>query len=102
MTNKRILHLPVKKLYFEQIKSGEKTNEYRLTTEYWQRRIVGRTYDEVHIKLGYPKATDSSHILIFPWSGYDSTTLTHEHFGEKPVDVFAIRLVNNNFDVLDN
>ncbi|MCO5014419.1 hypothetical protein M1V57_25250, partial [Escherichia coli] len=30
---KRILHLPVKKIYFDQIKSGEKPDEYRLVTD---------------------------------------------------------------------
>ncbi|EDG5368335.1 ASCH domain-containing protein, partial [Salmonella enterica subsp. enterica serovar Typhimurium] len=45
---KRILHLPVKKIYFDQIKSGEKPDEYRLVTDYWIKRLEGREYDEVH------------------------------------------------------
>ncbi|EAQ5647929.1 ASCH domain-containing protein, partial [Salmonella enterica] len=53
---KRILHLPVKKIYFDQIKSGEKPDEYRLVTDYWIKRLEGREYDEVHVKCGYPKA----------------------------------------------
>jgi hypothetical protein len=52
---KRILHLPVKKIYFDQIKSGKKLDEYRLVTEYWKKRLEGRDYDEVHVKCGYPK-----------------------------------------------
>lgn len=45
---KRILHLPVKKIYFDQIKSGKKLDEYRLVTEYWKKRLEGRDYDEGH------------------------------------------------------
>ncbi|WP_455657249.1 hypothetical protein [Photorhabdus khanii] len=52
---KRILHLPVKKIYFDQIKSGEKSDEYRLVTEYWKKRLEGRDYDEVYVKCGYPR-----------------------------------------------
>ncbi|WP_256715418.1 hypothetical protein [Salmonella enterica] len=48
---KRILHLPVKKIYFDQIKSGEKPDEYRLVTDYWIKRLEGREYDEVHVAL---------------------------------------------------
>lgn len=36
---KRILHLPVKKIYFDQIKSGKKLDEYRLVTEYWKKGL---------------------------------------------------------------
>ena len=89
---KRVLHLPVKAVYFYQVKDGSKPDEYRLQTDYWRTRLVGRTYDEVHIKLGYPKKDDHDKIVIRPWKGYEEKSILHEHFGNKHVDVFAIKV----------
>lgn len=33
------LQLAVKKVYFEQMVSGEKVEEYRLLTPYWKKRL---------------------------------------------------------------
>lgn len=87
---KRILHLPVKRIYFEDINFGSKDFEFRKVTPYWKTRLEGRVFDEVHIKLGYPKADDYSRILIRPWQGYELRTITHPEFGPDPVLVFAI------------
>jgi len=89
---KRILHLSVKKIYFDQIRSGEKPDEYRLVTEYWIKRLEGREYDEIHVKCGYPKAGDMSRIEVRPWSGFAKEVITHPHFGAEPVEVFAIHV----------
>jgi len=96
MKDKKILHLPLKGVYFHQIKDGTKHFEYRLRTDYWRKRLVGREYDEVHIKLGYPKAGDMSKIIVLPYVGYEEQTLTHPHFGDKPVEVFAIKVKQAN------
>lgn len=88
----RILHLPVKAVYFHQIKAGTKIFEYRLVTEHWRKRIEGKEFDEVHIKLGYPKAGNRSRTLIRPWRGCERQTITHPHFGPDPVEVFAVRV----------
>tara|TARA_R110002124_G_scaffold80776_4_gene213544 strand:+ start:1046 stop:1327 length:282 start_codon:yes stop_codon:yes gene_type:complete len=92
MTKKRVLHLPLKTVYFHQIKSGSKIFEYRLQTEYWKKRLVGREYDEIHIKLGYPKKGDQERILIRTWEGILNQTIQHEHFGSEEVNVFAIKV----------
>ena len=92
MTKKRVLHLPVNSIYFYQIKDGTKPDEYRLQTKYWATRLVNRIYDEVHIKLGYPKKDDHDRILVRPWKGFTKQTIIHEHFGLEPVDVFAIKV----------
>lgn len=89
---KRILHLPVKKIYFDQIRSGEKLDEYRLVTDYWKKRLEGRLYDEIHVKCGYPKAGDMSRIEVRPWRGVSRMSITHPHFGTEQVEVFAIHL----------
>jgi hypothetical protein len=88
-----ILH--VKKCYFDQIKNGTKHFEYRLRTDYWKKRLSGRDreYSGVQIHCGYPKKTDESRIIRRPWRGYYwLANFTHEHFGDKPVSVYAIRL----------
>ena len=86
----RTLTLPLKSIYFNQIKSGEKPEEYRLCTPYWARRLVGREYDQIVLTLGYPKAYDTERRLVRPWRGFTIKTLQHPHFGAKPVTVYAI------------
>ena len=87
------LILRVKKIYFDQIKSGEKPFEYRLRTPYWQKRIAGRVYKRVIITHGYPPKGDSDRTIAFPWSGYIEQDLTHEHFGNASAEVYAIKLM---------
>lgn len=89
---KNPLILPVKREYFEQMRDGAKRAEYRLVTEYWRRRLLGRTYSHVIITLGYPKKDDHARRLVFPWRGYITETITHPHFGPAPVTVFAIKV----------
>lgn len=84
------LHLNLKAVYFDGIDSGEKREEYRLDTPYWRRRLVGREYEGIVLKKGYPKRGDSSRTLARPWAGYVIKTITHPHFGAQPVQVFAI------------
>jgi len=88
------LRLAVKREYFEQIKSGKKTEEYRLANEYWSRRLLTRDapYDRVIITLGYPSKNQTDRILTFPYAGFWLKTITHKHFGVEPVEVFAIVL----------
>jgi len=80
------LTLHLKAVYFDQIKNGTKPFEYRLITPYWKKRLIGRHYNNVVFCRGYPKRGD-----VEPYRGYDVQTLTHPHFGNKPVTVFAIR-----------
>lgn len=92
-TNRRaVLMLPVKGIYFDQMKVGTKVFEYRLRTPYWRKRLEGRTYDRVCVTRGYPSASDHDRRLVVAWLGYEEQTLTHEFFGPDPVEVFAIRI----------
>lgn len=88
----KALILPVKRIYFEQIASGEKSEEFRLANAYWAKRLEGQRYSCVIVTLGYPKKTDTARRLEFPWQGFIRKTITHEHFGPDPVDVYAIRV----------
>lgn len=89
----RVLTLPMKGIYFDQIKSGEKLEEYRLCTDYWNLRLMGRVFHWIALTRGYPKGggIEGETRLTLPWPGYPRvTTITHPHFGPDPVKVFAI------------
>jgi hypothetical protein len=88
------LILPMKGVYFAQIARGEKTEEYRLRTDYWERRLLGRTYRNVVLTRGYPKdgGVEGVTRLTMPWRGWRYHTLQHDLFGPDPVRVFAIRV----------
>lgn len=86
------LTLNLKREYFEQIASGEKVEEFRLVTPYWQKRLENREYEKVILCLGYPKCDDMSRRIIRKWQGIEKKTITHPHFGNVPVEVFAINV----------
>lgn len=86
------LTIPVKGIYFDQILSGEKREEYRICNRYWMKRIGNRSYDRVVLTRGYPKGGGIEGVtrLTRQWRGAILRTLTHPHFGDKPELVFAI------------
>jgi hypothetical protein len=84
------LTLHVKDEYFGEMLVGIKTREYRLCTDHWRKRIDGRNYDRLIICNGYPRRDDHNKRLVLPWLGYELQTITHKHFGDAPVEVFAI------------
>lgn len=90
----RVLTLNVKTEYFDAIRDGVKTEEYRLVKPYWQKRLE-KPFNEVHILCGYPRKDDVSKRLVFPYRGWTKKEVTHKHFGSEPVQVFAIQLANN-------
>jgi len=87
------LTLAVRKEYFDQIKSGKKKWEYRMRTEYWEKRIVGKYFTHIEITLGYPKSGDKDRRLLFPWRKYFVIKKIHTEFGDYPVKVFAFPLI---------
>lgn len=86
----RTLTIPVKGIYFDQIKAGTKTEEYRLVTEYWRARLFGKEYDEIVLTRGYPHKDAADRRLRRKFEGWTIKKITHPHFGSKPVEVFAI------------
>lgn len=86
------LQLALKSGYFEDVKSGIKHEEFRLYNDYWKKRLIGRNYENLILTKGYPKRTDESRIMRFKYCGYTVKTITHHHFGRKPVKVFAIHI----------
>lgn len=68
------LTLSLKKQWFDKIKSGEKKEEYRENSEYWQRRLYRsmdandaefKHFDRLVFTLGYPKSGDKERRLVF-------------------------------------
>lgn len=65
-----MLTFNLKKEWFEKIKSGEKTHEYRVFSSYWVKRITNafknNNFDigmECKFALGYPNKNDNARIL---------------------------------------
>jgi hypothetical protein len=88
----KTLHLNLKAEYFDAIARGEKLEEYRLCTPFWERRLVGKAFDRVVLCKGYPKRGDPARTLERPWRGMSIKSITHPHFGDLPVQVFAVRV----------
>lgn len=86
------LTIPLKGECFDQIKAGTKTEEYRLCTLYWKKRLHGRHYDKLVLTRGYPQRTDAERRMVFPWRRTTIRTITHPHFGSDPVAVYVIYL----------
>ncbi|WP_373033880.1 ASCH domain-containing protein [Sulfurovum sp.] len=57
----RVLHLTLKKKWFDMILSGEKKEEYREIKQYWDKRL-NRTFDAVCFSNGY--ANDSPKVTV--------------------------------------
>ena len=87
-----VLHLHLKAEYFDAIAAGAKPFEYRLVTPHWRKRLEGRKYDAIELAKGYPARDDAARRLRLPWRGFEVQTITHPHFGDDPVEVFAIHV----------
>lgn len=100
------LILPLKREYFEAIRDGSKTEEYRLCNAYWGKRLHGmtpdgktlfvRTFDRIVLMHGYPARDNHARRLVLPWRGYTVKTITHPHFGPDPVEVYAIKVARHD------
>ena len=88
----KTLTLNLKGEYFDAIRDGSKTEEYRQCKSFWRKRIEGKTFDCIVVCRGYPPRGPSANRMTFPWCGYEIKTITHPNFGDDPVEVFAIRV----------
>lgn len=88
----KILHLNLKKKWWDEINAGQKKYEYRVFNNFWEKRLKNKEFDIILIKLGYPKKDDLSKIIAFKWEGYEIQYLKHEEFENKEQKVFAINL----------
>lgn len=66
---KKILHLTLKKIYFDQIVHGIKKEEYRDVKKYWLSRLYNKyyyvkTFDEIHFRNGYRKGSPFMRVVF--------------------------------------
>lgn len=100
--SKRVLHLSLKKHWFELITSGEKLEEYREINDYWTKRLVvagednllgdGIEYadfDYIEFTLGYPKAEDTERRATFRFKGI-SRAGGRPEWGAEPGKVYYV------------
>ena len=85
---KRILHLTLKKKWFDLIAQGKKKEEYREYKPYWIKRLTLSVYpfDEVHFRNGYHKKSPFMRIELI------DIYKAEVDFDDKLRKMFVIRL----------
>jgi hypothetical protein len=100
------LTLTLKKKWFDMIKSGVKTEEYREIKPFWTKRLVRqvidyvdgrisipdvpREFDTLVFTLGYPKADDMSRRMVFKNPKVEIRTGNPEWGAEKDKVYYVI------------
>ncbi|HCP1672097.1 TPA: IS3 family transposase [Escherichia coli] len=82
----------VRKVWRQLLREGIRVARCTVARLMAVKRIMLREYDRLIITKGYPKRDDSSRRIDVPYGGYEIKTITHPHFGDKPVKVFAIKV----------
>lgn len=64
--NRKMLTFRLKKEWYEKVKSGEKTHEYRIYGDYWNKRIIDALFPEdiICLTCGYPQKDDLNRRLF--------------------------------------
>lgn len=83
-----ILHLSLKKKWFDMIDSGEKKEEYREIKPYWNKRFVDKKFDVVQFRNGYSK---NSPVMKFKCRGI-KVDFGYTCWGAPTVPVYCILL----------
>jgi hypothetical protein len=83
-----ILHLTLKKKWFDMILSGHKKEEYREIKPYWIKRLCNKEYDVIKFRNGYGKKSPVIIVnLLEIVRGYGYT-----HLGAPEKVVFILKL----------
>lgn len=106
----KILHLTLKKKWFDLIASGEKKHEYREGKEYWKKRLLDRDgfaieFDEVYFRNGYKKdapfmRVEWKHLSTIyggNWPGDHGEIANDGDFVIDLGDVLEVRANNDNY-----
>ena len=98
LSTRRILHLTLKKQWFDMISEGVKKEEYREIKEYWKKRFV-LDYDPVHQQWNERK--------LPPFKNYDVVVFKNGHSKEAPtmiveLNAFSIGFGNENWGAEPN
>ena len=82
----KVLHLVLKRKWYDMIASGEKFEEYREIKPYWSNRLF-KGYTHVCFRLGYTAKT-----MLFPIIGIAEGTGKEEWGAEKGKTYYVIKL----------
>jgi hypothetical protein len=82
------LFIILKGEYFHQIAAGSKTEEYRITSDYWAKKIIDRHYSHIVFQLGY-SATAAR--MTVEYLGYEKKFISSVIYNGQ-VQVFALKL----------
>ena len=81
------LFLIIKETYLNDIFLGKKPKEYRITSDYFKKKLIDRHYDTITLQAGYQRNAPR---LFLKYKGFVIEKITHEFFGPEEVEVFAI------------
>lgn len=84
-----VLTLPIKRKYFELIKTRQKLEEYRQVKEYWSKRLRKPNITQVKLRVGYPKLETPDSTIICKFKGYTVKSIDSEVYG-RSIEVYAI------------
>lgn len=98
----KTLHLPLKAKWYEMIESGVKTEEYRIQSDYWFKRLTHFLDDDFDITKGDLVGIKHFDLVKFSY-GYTRRTMTYEiesitigkgkrEWGAPEENVFIIKL----------
>jgi len=88
----KIIHLHVKREYWQQVKDKKKVKEYRIIKPYWTKRLkkLIPNHDLIYYYKGYPRVRNKGNCMVFRYKGYVEEIIKHKEFGDKPVNVYSI------------
>lgn len=100
MKNASVLHLTLKKKWFDMIASGEKVEEYREIKPYWTKRL-NKDFELVQFRNGYGH---DKPMMVFVIEGIDIGRGNPDHGADPDNDVYRIKLgrLVKSADVLVN
>lgn len=89
--NKKVLHLTLKRKWFDLIATGKKKEECREIKDYWKKRFFDNhgeiiKFDAIHFRNGYSSENPT---MIVEWKGLD---LGYNYYELEPC--YAIQLGN--------
>ena len=86
----KILHLVLKRKYWERIYNGTKTVEYRDFSKYWQKRLEGKNFTHIKFQLAYSKNPPTMLVEIL-----DRNIVDYKNKKSYAYDLGKITEVNN-------
>lgn len=85
----KILHLTLKKKWFDMIASGIKREEYREMKPYWHKRLLNKHYDAIRFRNGYKKNAPR---MLVEFKGLQSSLGIVEWGAPEGIPVYIIKL----------